>query len=137
LAEANAAAAAELERLEQANYKVYVPSGLNPESYRAAYRDASFRLADLDDAALGRAMDRALRSDDGPVAQAAYHEALARGAGGFAEALGLDTPLSTCVQRYREKCPSAARRWERYAQLKQERENPLAMVFRAMSTSEH
>lgn len=89
------------------------------EAFRAGYRDASFRCADLQADALERLMGRAQRTGDRAMEQAIYHESIERGLFGVAE-------------QYREKHPEAKQAWETYAQARRTSESNEALLGRAL-----
>jgi hypothetical protein len=89
------------------------------ESFRSAYRDATFRLLEVSDEALDRVMSRGLRTGDTALQQAAYHEAVERGAHSVAE-------------EYRGRNPKAAEAWEAYTNARRASESHASILGSAL-----
>ncbi len=112
-----------LENNEKRVFKLSYPAAnlteTQKESFRLSYRDASFRCMDLATDALERMLTRAGRTGDRALAQAAYHEAVERGALSVAE-------------QYREKHPEAREAWETYSSARRAAGSNEALLGRAL-----
>ena len=116
-----------LENNERRLFKLAFPESISTPSemqqFRNSYRDASFKVLNLDEDTLGRVMTRASRVGDGALEQACYHEAVERG-------------LFSVANEYRERHPDAAEVWRIYEQTRLSEDAHGATLTRALlSTS--
>jgi hypothetical protein len=86
------------------------------QAYRDSYRDAFFRVRNLEDGELEEVLDGAEYTGDTPLAQAVYHRSVRRG-------------VFPVANRYRETHPNAKQRWERHVDARQATEDPTRMLF--------
>jgi hypothetical protein len=112
-----------LEKNEKAVFNLSYPSNMvadsDREGFRNAYRDATFRLLDVSAENLERVMSRALRTGDTALQQAAYHEAIERGAHSVAE-------------EYRERNAKARQTWKTYVDTRRAAESREAILGSAL-----
>jgi len=115
--------ASTLENNEKRVFKLSFPATnlteTQKEAFRAGYRDASFRCADLEADTLERFLARAQRTGDRAWEQAIYHESIERGLFGVANL-------------YREKHPEAQAAWETYEQGRRKAGSNEALLGRAL-----
>jgi hypothetical protein len=115
-----------LEQNEKRVFKIAYPKDVltdaRKESFRGAYRDATFRLLEVSDDALDRVMSRGLRTGDTALQQACYHEAIERGAHSVAD-------------EYRERYPKANEVWQTYAKTRRVAESREAILGSALLRS--
>ncbi len=115
--------AQELQRLERGVFSLSYPDHViterDRESYRHGYRDAAFRVLDMDPERLERVLSRAERVGDGQLAQAIYHEAVERGL--------------SLANEYRQSRPDARKKWDRYVDARRAVESPEGILRSAMS----
>jgi len=89
-------------------------TGVEKESIRLSYRDASFHVSGMEAEDLERVLARAEKTGDKQLARAAYHEATERG-------------VSRVADAYLRERPEEGRRWERYAEARTKAELPAAL----------
>jgi hypothetical protein len=113
---------AQKQRLESAERRVFspsYPSGVVTDGQRQAFRgelrDASIRLFEVSDDTLQRAKDRGRRTQDPVLQQAAYFEAVDRGAFSIAE-------------EYRTANDGARIAWDTYKEVRSYAESPAALI---------
>ncbi len=116
--EREAATQKEIRDLEGGIFGVLYPSdartGVEKESIRQSYRDASFHVLGMEAEDLERTLSRAEKTGDKVLARAAYHE-------------GTDRGVSRVVDAYHRARPEEGRRWERYAEARTKAELPAAL----------
>lgn len=92
------------------------------DAARRSYRDASFRVLDMDEGRLERVYERAERVGDAPLSQAVHHEAVERG-------------LVRLADRYRETRPDAKKRWDRYVEDRRAADSTGGMLESALTAA--
>lgn len=121
VAERKEAAAREVAQRERSVFGLAYPkdavTNRDKETYRQSYRDAAFRVFNMEPENL----DRAERIGDEQLAQAVYHEAVERGISGVAK-------------RYREARPDAQQRWEKYVSARRAGESTEGLLFSGYSS---
>jgi hypothetical protein len=125
VAERAEAAAREVVQRERAVFGLAYPkdavTNRDKEAYRTSYRDAAFRVFNMEPENLERVLERAERIGDEQLAQAVYHEAVERGISGVAK-------------RYRDARPNAQQRWEKYVSARQAGESTEGLLFSGYSS---
>jgi hypothetical protein len=125
LAEREEEAAREVAQRERSVFKLNYPKDVvtsrDREAYRLSYRDAAFRVFNMEPENLERVLERAERIGDEQLAQAVYHETVERG-------------MISLANRYREQRPDARRRWDEYAAARQAGESVEGMLSSALSS---
>jgi hypothetical protein len=119
------AAAREVVQRERAVFGLAYPKDVvtsgDREVFRQSYRDAAFRVFNMEPENLERVLERAGRVGDEQLAQAVYHEAVERG-------------MVSLANRYREERPDAKRRWDEYVAARQGGESVEGMLSTALSS---
>jgi hypothetical protein len=125
VAEREEAAAREVAQRERSVFGLAYPKDMvanrDKEAFRQSYRDAAFRVFNMEPKNLERVLDRAERIGDEQLAQAVYHEALERG-------------MASLANRYREDRLDAQQRWEKYVSARKAGESTEGLLFSGYSS---